>query len=109
MALFMNRYDVEDAVDFWTDLEDEAPLTLSVAQAVAALMEWTDTHSDGWAYWPKPSKAAAKLESLLDGVRQAYIRDELVDVTPAQLAAAYRPIKAFLTRQGADHQEVFSS
>lgn len=99
--LFMNRYEVEDTVRRFADTD--TPNLLTGAQALERLMRWTDANSDGWAYWPKPTTAAKKLMELLQGVD----RFDPVDCTDAELRRAFTPIKAFLTKQGVDHEVVF--
>jgi hypothetical protein len=73
------------------------------------LMRWTNRNSDGWAYWPKPARAAKKLMELVEDAernqRDPWRRDK-VEVTPARLKAALSPIKAFRTRQKADFEIV---
>ena len=71
-------------------------------QTLANLVAWTDTHSDGWAYWAKPGRAAAKLMELIEGDGTWKAREDLSRATPEALAAALRPVKAFRTRQHAD-------
>jgi len=70
------------------------PNRLALTMVVDNLREWSDKHSDGWAYWPKPVRAAAKAIALVDGLDRA-----TGDITDAEMSAAVRPIKAFLTRQ----------
>src|SRR5688572_8661191 len=95
---FMNRWDIEDAVRHFAD----DPVLGPASRTLLNLMEWTDSHSDGWAYWPKPCRAAAKLQALLEE-NHPYRRDwDAPAVTVAQYAKALVPIKAFRTRQAAD-------
>ena len=127
MSVFMNRYDVEDALEDWTARHEdghEVALTLSLAEAVHALMRWTDSHSDGWAYWPKPSRAAGKATDLLRKQSDDYRRDgcetrwneatgrheviQFRDLTEAEVRKALAPIKSFLTRQGVPHDNVLN-
>jgi hypothetical protein len=67
---------------------------------VEHLCEWTNSHSDGWPYWSAPKKAAAKaithIESTTYAANEA---QEANDITEAEMQAAVRPIKAFLTRR----------
>lgn len=103
---FMNEYEVNEAVGRfgWS----KTPNRYYVSRVVQNLMAWTNAHSDGWAYWPKPARAAAKAMALLDGSTWAERREqESVDATEAEVKAALAPIKSFLTRQGVDHKEVF--
>lgn len=91
---FMNDYDLYIARQrFGKGL---APNRLALVIAVERLAEWADSHSDGWAYWPKPCRAAANAIELIDGLNRA---DERVDITEAEMLTAVRPIKAFCTRQ----------
>ena len=94
---WMNEYDVEDAVRSLTDT-DETPNLATGALVLERLVNWTNSNSDGWPYWTKPSNAAAKLQELL----QAADRFNPKDCTEAELKKTLTPIKAFLTRQGAD-------
>ncbi len=78
---------------------------LTLVAAVNSLRMWANANSDGWAYWPKPCRAAAKAMAEIcgDGTNAA---DDRPDSTEAAVKAALIPIKAFLTRQGVDHAEV---
>lgn len=95
--LFMNEWEVREARGRYADHPVLGPATATLV----SLMEWTNKNSDGWAYWPKPVRAAAKLQALIKGDRLSRFDDEREDATPAKLAAALRPIKAFRTRQSA--------
>ncbi len=103
----MNEYEVEEALR-WFDEEDQANL-IHAARVLYRLMRWTNTCSDGWQYWSKPKQASRKLQDLILAGREANRRNygDLTDITEAQLKAAFTPIKALLTRQKADHSEVF--
>lgn len=96
--LFMNEHEVRDAAWRYADHPTLGPAT----ETLINLVEWTNSHSDGWAYWPKPCRAAAKLQTLIGGLAPYYEDPSRSDVVPEQLAAALRPIKAFRTRHGAD-------
>lgn len=97
---FMNEYEIEEAL--WRF--DGDPVLGPAAQTLANLVEWTNRNSDGWPYWPKPCRAAAKLQELLERSRLASIRSLASGdiITVAEYRAALRPLKAFRTRQGAD-------
>lgn len=104
MTFILNQYEIEDAQreaaeDHFRPNAQEAVLTL------ARLMEWTNSNSDGWAYWRKPVAAATKLQNIVKGHYGFRASEE--DVSVRELKAAYTPIKAFLTRNGTDHREVF--
>ena len=98
---WMNEYEIESAMDRF-DEEEQANL-LRGARVLYRLMRWTDSHSDGWAYWPKPARAATRLMNLLQAGEERDRRGDSTDATEADLKAALRPIKAFLTRQGESH------
>lgn len=99
--LFLNEYDVESAVIRYAT-DSSTPNLGTAALALARLVDWTNSHSDGWAYWPKPARAARSLQQLLSDAD----RYNPQDVTPAELQRALVPIKAFLTRQGTSLGEV---
>lgn len=92
----MNRWEVEAAVEMHADHPILGPAT----QTLRNLMEWTDSHSDGWPYWVKPVRAANRLIELIEKSHPYHWPRE--DVTLAEYKAALRPIKAFRTRQRAD-------
>jgi hypothetical protein len=106
---FMNHWDIEDAAVRWRNHPVLGPAT----QTLSNLRDAANANSDGWAYWPKPARAAAKLMELIegDGTNQ-YRYGDREDATPERLKAAYRPLKSFHTRSGLDfeiveqHQEV---
>jgi hypothetical protein len=100
---FMNEWDIERAESHWA----YHPILGPATQTLRNLANWTNRNSDGWAYWPKPGRAAAKLMELIerDGT-SAYTYGEREDVTLAEYAAALRPIKSFRTRHGADFEIV---
>ena len=96
---YMNHWDIEEAGARYHG----HPLLGPATETLANLAEWTDRNSDGWAYWPKPCRAAGRLMALI------HTYDDAGEVTAADVAdyrAALRPIKAFRTRQGADFQIV---
>ena len=93
---FMNRWDIEDAVRHFAD----DPVLGPASRTLRNLMEWTDSHSDGWAYWPKPCRAAARLQELLESHHP--FRHDGDAATADEYRAALRPVKAFRTRQAAD-------
>lgn len=106
---FANTYEVDDHVRRFADdhVLGAAAITLQ------NLRDWTDRNSDGWAYWPKPTRAAARLMRLLDLVTRQE-RSSLANlneyghlsVNPADVRKAYVPIRAFLTRQGVDSKTI---
>lgn len=85
------------------------PNLLAGAKTLKRLMRWTNSHSDGWAYWAKPRNAARRLEERLDALHtnvHGVVLGEVEDITTAELRYLLAPIKGFLTRQGVDHEEV---
>lgn len=93
----MNEWDVDDAVNRFGRSPDCENLYLG-AKTLERLVRWTNSNSDGWPYWRKPSAAAARLQALLEGAD----RFDPSDCTAANLKRAYAPIKAFLTRHFKD-------
>jgi hypothetical protein len=101
----MNYYDIDTALRRFDP--SATPNRAYLAQVVDAMQTYANTHSDGWAYWPKPARACARAFELIDGyTTPERIKQEEVDATDAEVAAALRPIKAFLTRQGERHENV---
>jgi hypothetical protein len=100
----MNCWDVDRAERQYA----QHPILGPATQTLHNLMEWTDRNSDGWAYWPKPARAAARLMTLIerDGTSRYMFDSEREDVTEAEYRAALRPIKSFRTRQNADFEIV---
>lgn len=104
----MAQHEVKDALR-WFDEEDQ-PNLIHGARVLYRLMRWTNERSDGWAYWRKPSAAAKKLMALLEKGREVNRHNygpDLTDANEAELKAAFTPIKSFLTREKAQHSEVF--
>lgn len=102
---YMNDYDIERARR--VGVRNDWPNRLRLVDTVDALRMWANRNSDGWAYWPKPCRAAARaMEQICgDGTNAA---DDRPDATDAEVTAALRPINAFLTRQGVPHSEVIA-
>lgn len=104
--LFMNDYDIDTAQHRFS--QGDTPNREKIADAVAKLAEWADDNSDGWHSWPKPARAAAKaMELIYPQTNADYDRMYGTDATEAEVKAAFRPIKAFLTRNGVAHSEIF--
>lgn len=83
---YMNNFDMFRAVE--KNLSH--PVLSRATQFLIAFKEEVDSHSDGWAYWKAPVRAAAKLMTLV----------ESKDATEADFKAALSPIKSFYTRKG---------
>lgn len=103
---FMNEGNIADAVDLFDP--EVTPNRHRAAANLCRLMRWTNENSDGWPYWSKPARSAAKVMDLLegDGTWATRQRLETEDCTDAELAKALAPIKAMLTREGAEHPEL---
>jgi len=100
---FMNDFDIACA----RRRHGDHPVLGPAIQTLDNLREWADDNSDGWAYWPKPARAAAKLMELIEGNGTwEAIRTADERATPAAYRKALAPIKAFRTRQGADFEIV---
>lgn len=102
---FMNTYDIAEALRRFDP--SITPNRAYVARVVDAMEDYANTHSDGWAYWPKPAQACARAFELIDGgTTPERIRQEETDATDAEVVSALRPIKALLTRRGEKHENV---
>ena len=100
----MNEYDLDFAYARFT--RATCPNRLALVMTVQNLRVWTNMHSDGWAYWHKPARAAGAAMALIQSTTsQENTRQESSDISDATMRAAVRPIKAFLTRQGASADE----
>jgi hypothetical protein len=93
--MWLNEHEVRDAANLWDGDQILEPLTLTLLN----LLDATNANSDGWACWPKPSRASRKLQELIQSVRPG---DDGVAITSEQIKAALRPVKAFRTRSGLD-------
>lgn len=95
---FLNDWEIDDRARQYA----EHPLLGPATQTLANLRDAANANSDGWAYWPKPARAAAKLMDVIDrdGTWEYRHDDERADVTAAEVKAALRPVKAFRTRSG---------
>jgi hypothetical protein len=100
MATYMNDYDIARASELLRDDEVLAP----AVRTLRSLQVWTNDNSDGWAYWVKPSRAAAQLQGLVADALTAYYRGDKHTATAADVKRALAPVKAFRTRQKADFE-----
>jgi hypothetical protein len=93
---FMNEFDISEAARRWGDHPVLGPAVCTLQSVYDA----ANRCSDGWAYWPKPARAAARLMELIerDGTAHFIFDSERADATVAELKAAYRPLKSFRTR-----------
>lgn len=102
--LYMNDWDLAQARNRFTRVA--TPNRLALVMVVDHLRDWTNHNSDGWAYWPKPVRAARQaMEYIRSTTWEEMQRQEREDITDAEMAAAVRPIKAFLTRHKVSAEE----
>jgi hypothetical protein len=94
----MNEYEIDDAADRFAGHRILGPATRTLSD----LRDIVNANSDGWAYWRKPANAAKRLMDLVMGEGWEGRYGDRDEVTEEQLVAAYRPLKAFRTRQGLD-------
>lgn len=94
---YMNDYDLDRAVSRF--IQASCPNRLALALVVRNLAEWANDHSDGWAYWTEPRKAANEAMSHIESTTNAANRaQEEQDITDEQMMAAAIPIGSFLRR-----------
>jgi hypothetical protein len=94
--LFMNEYEIDAATVYHRDHPTLGP----AARTLSNLRDCANRNSDGWAYWPKPCRAALRLQELIQANHPLTRRYDAPEVTADQVKKAYRPIRAFLTRTG---------
>jgi len=95
-ATWMNRYEVEEAVQIFNN----DPVLGPVVRFLQAFVEEVDSHSDGWSTWRLPAQAAAQLMTLIKTAEDGARRGQKHQVTPQAIAKAMAPIKSFMTRRG---------
>jgi len=101
--MVLNEWEVEEMERryYGSDIE---PNMARATRALARFVTWTNDHSDGWPYWPKPSRAARRL---MEDIYRAHM--DCRDLTPREVTMGLRSVKAFLTRQGADAASVLGA
>jgi hypothetical protein len=97
--MWMNHSDVDEAVHRFRTHPVLGPATRVLRDFVREV----DAHSDGWPYWKAPSHAAKQLMTLIHGHLRAGMGayPELPQPTPEDIRRSLAPIKAFMTRKGA--------
>jgi hypothetical protein len=102
MMVWLNEYDIDMLVDRFED-QTAAPHVVKGVLALDRFRDWTNRNSDGWAYWKLPAKAADKLMDRLEEAQRQYRRGGLCeDMTPQQLAALLRPVRALMRKHGVE-------
>lgn len=98
----------EDEIDQMLYRFDDETNLIEGARTLYRLKEWTNNNSDGWPYFSKPAQAAKGLMMMLTEADTSQRWGEPTkDVERSVLNATFRPIKAFLTRQGVEYSAVF--
>lgn len=108
MAFIMNGWDVTEALEHYDGPQHDTthlPNYRTAAVILAALVDWTNTHSDGWAYWQKPSNASKRLQAILAPWRTRYMDGDNEDLDHDTLVNIVKPIKAFLTRTSGQYDQ----
>lgn len=85
--MFMNTWDIDDAARKYA----RHPVLGKATRFLAALRDEADSHSDGWAYWPLPARAAKRLMTMIQHPETA---------TEDELRKSLAPIRSFFTRRG---------
>jgi hypothetical protein len=97
MSTWMNTYDIDEAVERFQN----RPVLGKAARLLAEFRDEVNAHSDGWAYWQAPSKAAGRLIDLLQKHLDArFSHTPLPEPTEDEVRRTLAPIKAFYTRLG---------
>jgi hypothetical protein len=94
--MWMNEHEIEDALRRYHG----HPVLGPAARTLDSLATAVNGCSDGWPYWQAPSRAAARLMSL---IQDAYTADRNVFEFPQETAAhrlkqAYAQLRRFRTR-----------
>lgn len=105
--LYMNEGEVQYAKQRLSQVRDEGSRAV-LAKAIKLLedlIDLTNSVSDGWAYWPKPCRAAKGLQELIQSGFPTNLNNFTAPVlTMTQLKKACGPIKAFMTREAKNLQ-----
>jgi hypothetical protein len=101
--LFMNHDEITEAV-LKAGVYGDANLVRATL-ILQDLRDLADSVSDGWCYWPKPCRAAKKLQELIQDALPTPSNNYMAKLVPdAALKKALSPIKAFLTREAKNLQ-----
>ena len=92
---FMNDMEIDDMAIRYRNHPVLGPAT----RTLAGLRDAANRNSDGWAYWPKPARAAEQLMRLIEGDDpRLRWNNQRADATKEKLKRAYVPVRAFRTR-----------
>jgi hypothetical protein len=89
--LYMNEYDIRAAMQRYKTPGKASAVLRKATRFLWRLYNETNEHSDGWAYWPKPCRAARKLMELIQAGGNP---------SESDYRKALAPIRAFYTRDG---------
>lgn len=94
--MWMNRSDIEIAAENCA----QHPVLGPATRFLKALMESVDEQSDGWQYWPVPSKAAEPLMELIrNNTGGLWNCPSVVNITLKDVEKTLVPIKAMAIEQ----------
>ena len=97
---FMNEFEIDQAA---TVLSSD-PFFGKAARFLSEFRHEVNAHSDGWAYWGAPVKAAKQLMTLVESgvaAKRGYFGSTpVVEINDKAIAKALAPIKSFMTRRG---------
>ena len=103
--MWMNEWEVDNAERRYS-ADPDLPNLGTAARTLSALVEWTNSNSDGWPYW-KPAQAAGRgLMIALSNADTADRRGDVADMPKGDLIRALASVKRFLTKHGVEHAEV---
>lgn len=97
---FANSYDIA----VYVRRHPEGTTLGNAARTLRNLEQWANANSDGWAYWPKPARAATRLIEFLEYHSREFRAGPTDETIAAEYRAALRPVKAFRTRHSADFE-----
>jgi hypothetical protein len=94
-----NEYEIER----WVERFAADPILSCAAKTLRSLKDAVNSCSDGWPYWQAAARSAQQLVALLADADRAERRGASHGLTAVDLDRAYRPTKAFRTRNGAKY------
>lgn len=92
--MFMNQCEIENAAS----QQHDCPNVRKGVRLLLALVQSVNEQSDGWAYWPAPSRSAEKLQELLKTAGNLNYGTH-GKISDADLKKAITPIRSMVTRQ----------